>query len=277
LDLISSYLREIGLSEDELKVYHILVSRGEKQAGQISQLLSIPRVRMYRLLSSLENRGLVKASISRPMLFSAVPPNILLKDSRNVVLSRMQMLNDLGQSLSDLLLNSVNVSQPEKFEGFNFQIVDRKETVLRRLRDLFSSSSEGLELLISPENLHAIFNQPLGSVYFSHLKSSKSVRILLHSEVRVNEDILSDSPASEVLTRIRAEKHFVINWIEDSLDFQLAIRSKKQVMIMTKNLQKALCSSNPILVEISENCFENLWKQYLLSSSNLTEDPVSIQ
>ena len=100
MEPILYYLEEIGLSEEELKVYEILITKGQKQAGQISQILSIPRVRMYRLLSALENRGLVKASISRPMQFSAVTPEVLVQNSRNIALSRIQLLNRLGKVLS---------------------------------------------------------------------------------------------------------------------------------------------------------------------------------
>ena len=65
-------LRDFGLTKNESKIYVFLSKKGPKKAIDICIEEGIPRTETYHLLSTLETKGIVIASIQRPTKFSAV-------------------------------------------------------------------------------------------------------------------------------------------------------------------------------------------------------------
>ena len=70
---IERVLSELGLSENEAKVYLYLAKNGPQKASEISKNLKIHKVEVYRFLKYLENKALVESALERPTRFSALP------------------------------------------------------------------------------------------------------------------------------------------------------------------------------------------------------------
>lgn len=67
-------IKKFGLNEYESKAYNALLSSGGNSAVLVSKLTGIPRARVYDVLFSLEQKGFVLKSASKPVEFSAVRP-----------------------------------------------------------------------------------------------------------------------------------------------------------------------------------------------------------
>jgi sugar-specific transcriptional regulator TrmB len=80
LEISSEELEEFGLSSYESRVYLSLISSGISTAKEISLSSKIPFGRIYDVLSSLEDKGLVDTQESRPKKFSAKDPKIAINN-----------------------------------------------------------------------------------------------------------------------------------------------------------------------------------------------------
>lgn len=68
------FLRKLGLSSYEIKVFLTLFQTGQTGAREISKVSSIPYGRIYDVLYSLEQKGLVTVIKSEPKSFVAIEP-----------------------------------------------------------------------------------------------------------------------------------------------------------------------------------------------------------
>jgi sugar-specific transcriptional regulator TrmB len=75
----TEFFQSLGLNNSEIRVYLALLSKGQSDARTIYRQASVPFGKIYDLLYSLENRGLVRVQYSRPKKFLAVEPKIAIK------------------------------------------------------------------------------------------------------------------------------------------------------------------------------------------------------
>ncbi len=73
LNRLSEKLIDFGFTKEEAEVYVFLSSMGPSPAQVVSRRFDINRMRAYRTLKSLEDKGLVERIIGRPMRFVANP------------------------------------------------------------------------------------------------------------------------------------------------------------------------------------------------------------
>jgi sugar-specific transcriptional regulator TrmB len=78
---IFNVLRIFKLTENESEVYVFLARNGEsaQRAHEISRSLSIHKTQVYRVLKTLESRGMVDLTLEKPARYTAVPFENLLK------------------------------------------------------------------------------------------------------------------------------------------------------------------------------------------------------
>jgi sugar-specific transcriptional regulator TrmB len=72
-------LRALGLSTYEADAYLALLSLDSADANLLSARAGVPTGRIYDVLSSLKERGLVEVQDSRPRLFKAVEPKVAVR------------------------------------------------------------------------------------------------------------------------------------------------------------------------------------------------------
>ena len=71
-NLISS-LVELGLTQNEAKIYLYLTKNKAKSAPEISICLNIPRTETYHLLNGLQSKKVTNSNFGKPTKFAAVP------------------------------------------------------------------------------------------------------------------------------------------------------------------------------------------------------------
>ena len=102
-----SLLRELGLSEYEVKACMVLVKFGKSDANKISSVGSIPLPRVYDTMSNLANRGLISISKSRPQTFSIINFKrffeILKSDERKKAEEKLKSIDSISSKFFDLI------------------------------------------------------------------------------------------------------------------------------------------------------------------------------
>ena len=65
------HLTEIGLTENESKVYYVVFMLKSASVRDIYELSGVPRCKIYAELESLETKGMVSKTNTRPIRYSA--------------------------------------------------------------------------------------------------------------------------------------------------------------------------------------------------------------
>lgn len=109
--MIEAFLKNLGLNENEIKVYLYLLTHGESIASIIAKRLEIKRVTVYPTLDSLEKKELVTSFIKNNVAhFDAVEPEDIvylceqrvnqmqrLKQKAEVLHGELKQLRDKGR------------------------------------------------------------------------------------------------------------------------------------------------------------------------------------
>ncbi len=72
LEKIQLQLSSYGLTSNQCKVYIFLGKYGSKTAPDISKILKLPRTETYKLLATLQSKGIVSASFQQSIQFTAI-------------------------------------------------------------------------------------------------------------------------------------------------------------------------------------------------------------
>ncbi len=87
-------LKKLGLTEYEIRVYLTLLNEGSKKGGEISKLSKVPHGKTYESLESLEKKGFISVFPVKPKLFSAVMPEIAIKNFSNNRIDAIKRLEE---------------------------------------------------------------------------------------------------------------------------------------------------------------------------------------
>lgn len=114
-------LKPFGLSDDEAKLYLLLVEKGFTTALTLSRLLKLARTKVYRLLDKLVEKQLVEQKITdRGMQFGATDPerlNQLFGEKQQEVETMKRTLPDLLSTISQLSQSHTSPSKVLYYKG----------------------------------------------------------------------------------------------------------------------------------------------------------------
>jgi sugar-specific transcriptional regulator TrmB len=74
LENITKRFVDLGLGDEEATVLRDLYLAGEAKAGDLARSSGLSRIKVYRVLDRLQEMNIVEASLWRPVIFSAIPP-----------------------------------------------------------------------------------------------------------------------------------------------------------------------------------------------------------
>tara|TARA_Y100000034_G_scaffold136940_1_gene217403 strand:- start:206 stop:961 length:756 start_codon:yes stop_codon:yes gene_type:complete len=133
-------LRKIGLTDNEIKIYIILLKIGSSTAYEISQKTNIYRVHVYDKLEQLMNKGLVthiyKGSKKH---FQATPPTKL----KQYLEEKKQQLKTQEKDLNKLLPELIQLTNLPKENTF-VEIFKGKQGLKYFLKDIIKTAKEVL-------------------------------------------------------------------------------------------------------------------------------------
>lgn len=76
---ILNVLQDLGLTENESKVYKILLENGEMATQDILRVVQIRQPNLYDVISSLERKGFLNILSGRPKRYQAMDPNSIIE------------------------------------------------------------------------------------------------------------------------------------------------------------------------------------------------------
>ena len=90
--------KELGLTLNETKVYEVLLRLGKTTAGHISKESQVPYGRIYTVLASLEEKGLIKTLPEETKKYVPSDPDKL----HEIIANRIKNLNEIDNKVKEL-------------------------------------------------------------------------------------------------------------------------------------------------------------------------------
>jgi len=127
-------LRDFGLTRNESKIYVFLSKNGPKKAKEISNQERIPRTETYHLLSTLETKGIITASIQRPTRFSAIKIEGAIESIIENQQQKIEELKILKNDMIELWNSFQNIRRNNKSDISKFESRMKKYSKSTKLK-----------------------------------------------------------------------------------------------------------------------------------------------
>ena len=145
--------KKLGLNEYESRAYLSMLRLGTAEASAVSKSASIPRARVYDVLTSLEKRGFIEKKPSKPVAYVAVAPSkafSLLKEQKKQHLEKhLGEIEGIAAVLEKQLYQKEN-----QFSGEEHAIlVEGRANIYSKLAGLLENSQESAVICSSDEGI----------------------------------------------------------------------------------------------------------------------------
>lgn len=159
-DEIVADLQEYGLTRNEARVLFFLAKNGLSRASGVSRAVQINRTETYRTIRNLQHRGLVEATLERPVQFQSAPFEECLRILIDERRARLKILERRGEDLRRIF--DTMRSEPVRQEIERFQVIEGRLRIEQKLQSMYSQSKRSvMTVLSSSELLRADTSGPL--------------------------------------------------------------------------------------------------------------------
>lgn len=141
-------LEALGLTGSEVKAYVALLKGGTMTASEVSREARIPYSKVYDALESLHRRGWVEEQKSRPIVYTAKPPDTALEELK----SRHETERKEKEQVALEELMAVYVSRGEQ-EKPDIWIMRGTNEILSRVKNLLLNCRAELLIALPPQLL----------------------------------------------------------------------------------------------------------------------------
>jgi len=254
LEKIQLQLSSFGLTSNQCKVYVFLGKYGSRTAPDISKVLKLPRTVTYKLLTTLQNKGIVSASFQHPIQFSAVSLTDAVHSLINTEKTRIKKLENQKSELNQLWNNIPEFyNEIQKTNEDRFQILKGENQIHGKINDMIVNSKKKL-MVIGNEKDFLKFYQ--ANILESLDKSPVELKILTNSSNRTlyvfNE--IDRTNVKKLPTSINGDLCFVVKDDDEVLFYMKNSESEKENITALWTNSTAMTYSKKLL-------FSSLWSK----------------
>lgn len=239
----------------QARVYLALAKLGDATIKTIATISKVARQDIYRILSELQNLGLVEKLVDTPTKFRAIP----IKECVFILLqNKSKEMAELQQEAGELILDfSKNRGKDELIEEES-QFVIINELQARRLKS--KKAMEKVQKTIRIVTKGTIFTPLIFALSEEIFKAvNRGVKIQLVVGKPEGETALP-----EPIQALKGNPLFEIRYDRSIPSSALAIYDDKEVILTISASSRPpeapiLWSNNPSLVELAQNYFKIMW------------------
>lgn len=191
IDQLDGYLHQMGLSEYESSVYLTLLRQGTSTAREIYTTSDIPQSRVYDVVESLEEKGVVRIQQGRPKKFGPVQPQLAVQHVQEYLQTKQTEQLTQVQAAGEQFLEGLNESQ---FKNESHKDVDifwsfeGKSYILEKGEQLLENTDSEYRLVTTASSFERLVNYH-GELIRDKYDQGVSVRVLLRMD-NINKVVL---------------------------------------------------------------------------------------
>lgn len=262
-DTIVDVLKNFGLTEKEVEAYILVAKRGALKGGEIAKQMKRNKGQVYRILASLQKKGLVESTLESPKRFIAVPfetaLEMFVKNKRNELASIEEKTDDLLSDWKKISQTSIE-SPPEKFS-----VIEGNKKIYQKIAEMVEKTTSNLSAISTVSDLVRGEQFGIFETAYSHsLKSEIEYRILTD----VNEENLKP------IRLLKAKLNPTLNVKARNPDLgsalfpRMVVRDNEEILYFispkepkpTKKQEVCIYTNCRSLVQSFSSIFEDLWR-----------------
>jgi sugar-specific transcriptional regulator TrmB len=275
-ETIKKILNEFGLTEREAEVYIFLAKHGVQKGGAISKQTKMPKALVYRILKSLERKGVVESTLEFPARFAAVPFEAVLELN---IRTKREEAASMEKRKSSLLEDWKSISKTGlEPEIAKFVVIEGTRKIYRKIAEVIENTQNNLSAVSTVADLaraeqfgilDSITTHPMKSkVKFRFLTevSKQNLKFIgvLKADLKAGFNIKARNPDLGLALFPR----MVIRDNEEILFF-ISPRMKEN----TKKQEVCIYTNCESLVQAFASVFEDLWR----NSTDIEDKIVEIE
>lgn len=252
---ISGRLKEFGFTENEAEVYVFIAAMGPTPARVVARRYNISRMKAYRTLNELEERGIVYRVMGRPYKFVAEPIDKILKQHIESIKERLNILMENEQKIKEDLDRLSNI-EPSMLEEPRFRIYQGRQQVYELLTQMCDKVIKEIFILTTSSGFLRFFFWGIDNRLKNLTQKGIKVRLLTQvDEANIKEvEELRDSVEIRHI-KLPSPVRFVT--IDDSEN--LTSVAMDDSMSMTTHEDTGLWTNAPSFTSVMKVFYEALW------------------
>lgn len=268
-------LKDFGLTQKESEIYVFLAKHGVLTGGEISKLTKNHRALVYRILQSLQKKGVVESTLESPVRFFSVPFEKVLDE--NIRIKQEEAIS-LVKAKTGLLSDWKNISSKRIVPDVGkFFVIEENHKIYSKISDMVrQTKSQFSALLTVPELVrneqYGVFDEIYAHPYKSKIKFQfltelysrdlKAIKLLAKKlktgfDLKTRNPGTSFSPLPRMVVRDNEE---ILFFVTPNTDFWVA-----------GNNEKCICTNNSSLLQSLTGIFEELWQDSLDINKRILE------
>ena len=267
MEPVFNLFRDIGVTEQEAKVYLYLVKKGSTKASKISQALKISRVQLYRILKNLERKGMVESSFEYPTLFDAIPIGKVLDFLVN---AKKEEARNLEASKKELM-SQLDLYQPDSCETSSnkFMVLEGISYIHSKIAQMIQGAKKTLLVVSSGTGVIEAYRSGLLDYGFNHPAKKEVIFRFLTSfstianNIEVTKDMLRKAEKNSLCFESRVGNfgagYFPRFVIRDGDELIIFLRMTEDEVSIDRN-DTGLWTNNLVLVRAFMAFFEDMWR-----------------
>lgn len=262
---IETALKNFGLTEKEGEVYLFLAKLGPQKTGQIAKQLNKNKGLIYRILKSLQKKGLVEATLEAPTRYTPVPFEKVID---SYIKTKREEASIIEESKNNLLFDWNEISQTELDSSIEkFSVIEGNKKIFQRITQMVNGTNNRFSITLTLSEL-------LRAEQFGVFDSVQEQVMKSQIQFQVLTKISKENLKSIKLLKTKLNPVFEFRGINPSLGLskfsRMAIRDGEEMVLFLSEKNevslkygKEVClytnckSINNALL----NAFDDLWKE----------------
>ena len=176
-DAIRNILKNVGLTEKEAGVYIFLAKHGTLKGLEIARQIRIDKAEVYRILKSLQSKGLLESTLESPARFSTVPFDKVLDA---FVKARRDEAVLVERAKEELLDDWKKISKTNvELAAEKFVVIEGDSKIYPKIFQMINATKQQLSAISTAPGLFRGYQSGLFDAAFQHpLKSNIQFRFL---------------------------------------------------------------------------------------------------
>lgn len=252
---IHAGLTEFGFDQEEAEIMVFLAAMGPLPARAISRRFEFNRMKTYRTLKSMEEKGMVQRVMGRPAKYLALPLKEMLQDR----------INDTREKLAEMTKKeSIILEEMEKIAGEDLKISEEprfrfyqgRQQVYELISQMCSNAEKELSIITTSNDLLRLSLWGLEDKLMELGREGKKIQLLTEIDepnIREIEAIMGNIEVRHLSTE--APVRFIVTDREEVLTSVVMDDS----MSMTTQEDTGLWASSPSFASAMKTFYDSMW------------------
>ena len=242
IDELQNQFSKFGIPSNQSKVFIYLGKYGSKTAPEVCHALRLPRTETYRLLATLQNKGVISATFQHPIKFSSLPLEKAIKLMIDIEKERVRNLEAKKEGISKIWDSIPSFhNEPDLQKDDKFQILQGENQIFGKINDMIINTKREFLMFGNEKEIlkfyHANFLEPLD-------KSDIKFKVLTNSSERALFvfDGLDKTKVKKIPKTVNGQGCFVIKDSEEVIIFTKISNSGKHTTAFWTNSEAMIYS-----------------------------------